>query len=442
MTYRELLSRNADFRRLWTGQVVSDVGDWLNNIAVFALTIQLAGEGHAGRAVAVFALARHLPLFVFGPLAGVVVDRVDRRRVMLAADLARAVLALGFLVADRLGSLPLIYAVGAAIFSVSSFFNAARRASIPNLVRDPSEILSANALTASTAAATIAVGSALGGLVSTVAGRELVFALNALTFVASAEMIRRIRTKTRREEAERAGAERGDEPPRAGVAASFLRRAAVDFRDGLRYVRGDHVVASVFAVCALWGLGSGAGRAVYSLFGAWLGAREMAGWVERPTDFGISVLFVAMGLGGTLGAPAARRINQSAGGALERHLGRSMVFDGAGLALLAFVPNLWGASLVLVLREINFAVWWTAQQTLLMKRTDDRFAGRVFATFETVVTLMMVGAMLASGLAADTYGFRVVAAAGGACVVVAGLLWFLLRRGAAFQQTAARGINV
>jgi hypothetical protein len=198
------------------------------------------------------------------------------------------------------------------------------------------------------------------------------------------------------------------------------------------------MVSALFVVCALWGLGAGAGRAVYSLFGAWLGAHEMAGWVERPTDFGISVLFVAMGLGGTLGAPAARRINQAAGGGLERHLGRSMVFDGAGLALFAFVPNLWGAALVLLLREINFVVWWTAQQTLLMRRTDDRFAGRVFAAFETLVTLMMVGAMLASGLAADTYGFRVVAAAGGTVILLAGLLWFLLRRRASFEATTSQ----
>ena len=452
MTYRELLARNADFRKLWTGQVISEVGDWLNNIAVFALTIQLAGEGHAGRAVAIFAVARHLPLFLFGPLAGVVVDRVDRRRVMIAADVLRAVLALGFLVADRLASLPVIYGVGAAVFAVSSFFNAARRAAVPNLVRDPAELLTANSLTASTTAATIAVGSALGGLVSTFAGRDFVFTLNALTFLVSAEMIRRVRAATRRDAATREGSDagtrgRGDAAKKGDVAlegsftqpklaewlepstvAASLRRAAVDFRDGLRYVRGDRVLAAVFAVSALWGLGSGAGRAVYSLFGAWLGARELAGRVERPTDFGISVLFVAMGLGGTLGAPVARRINQAAGGGLERHLGRSMVFDGAGLALLALVPNLWGASLVLAGREVNFAIWWTAQQTLLMRRTDDRFAGRVFASFETLVTLMMVGAMLASGLAADTYGFRVVAAAGGAVIVLSGLLWFLLRR--------------
>ena len=87
-----------------------------------------------GLAIAVYAIARHLPLFLFGPVAGVVVDRVSRRRVMIAADLLRAALALGFLLADRAHSLAVIYAVGASLFSVSAFFNAAKRASVPNLV--------------------------------------------------------------------------------------------------------------------------------------------------------------------------------------------------------------------------------------------------------------------------------------------------------------------
>src|SRR4051812_22494186 len=200
MTYRALLASNADFRRLWTGQVVSEVGDWLNNIAVLALVVQLAGAGSVGLAVAPYPVAPPLPLFIFGPVAGVVVDRVSRRRVMLAADVTRAGLALGFLLANRFASLALIYVVGASLFSVSAFFNAAKRASIPNLVGGTEELLAANSLSASTTAATIAVGSALGGVIATALGRDTVFVLNALTFLASAEMIRRIRRPVSREQ--------------------------------------------------------------------------------------------------------------------------------------------------------------------------------------------------------------------------------------------------
>jgi MFS family permease len=498
LTYRELLARNRDFRRLWTGQVVSEIGDWLNNIAVLALAIELAGPARQGRAIAVYAVARHLPLFLFGPVAGVVVDRHDRRRVMIAADVARAVLALGFLVAQKFSSLPLIYAVGAALFSVSAFFNAAKRATLPNLVARTDDLLAANSLSASTTAATIAIGSALGGLIATFVGRETVFVLNAATFVVSALMISRImwrpgliadhrlqiadshsqssgfgaRPSTLESDAARSTLEfdvarstlasetppleseisdlqsvASEATPRLRSAlrnpTSAIAKAVADFRDGLRYVRSDGVLAGVFVVAAGWGLGNGAARALYSVFGARLGELAASNWLARPKDFGISVLFVAMGAGGVLGAPLARRFNAGGGGArLGARMGRSLLFDGCGLFVFSLMPNLWGAAAVLVLREMNYAVWWTAQQTIMMQRTANHFAGRVFATHETLTTLAMVCAIYASGAAADTFGIRTVAASGGAVIALSGVMWFVLRRGDAATLAPTRADEV
>ncbi|HEV3468630.1 MAG TPA: hypothetical protein VG148_04870 [Pyrinomonadaceae bacterium] len=207
-----------------------------------------------------------------------------------------------------------------------------------------------------------------------------------------------------------------------------------DFREGLRYVGRDRLLAAVFVVAAGWGLGNGAARALYSIFGARLGEAAVAGWgegarrlVERPTDFGISVLFVAMGAGGVLGAPLARRFTGGGVEGLGARMGRSLFLDGCGLVVFSMMPSLWGAALVLVAREMNFAIWWTAQQTVLMRRTEGGFAGRIFATYETLTTLMMVGSMLASGAAADRLGIRAVAAAGGSVIILSGLLWFVLR---------------
>jgi MFS family permease len=428
LTYRQLLAANADFRRLWTGQVISEIGDWLNNIAVLALAIQLAGPGREGQAVAFYAIARHLPLFLFGPLAGVVVDRVDRRRVMIVADVSRAVLALGFLLANMMGRLPVIYIVGAALFAVSSFFNAAKRASIPNIVHGIDELLSANSLSASTTAATIALGSALGGLLSTFIGRNAVFILNAATFLISAEMIRRIRTRTSGQMKSNNNSSPVITDHRPPTTDHFLHRAVRDFREGLRYVRSKQILWAIFIVAAGWGLGNGVARALYSIFGARLGMAAAQGLVERPTDFGISVLFIAMGVGGIIGAPIARRFNAGVSGRLGSRMGRSMIFDGCGLALFSLMPNLWAAAAVLVAREINFAIWWTAQQTIIMSRTDNAFAGRVFASYETLTTLMMVGSIFAAGTAADRFGIKPVAATGGAVIALSGLAWFVLLR--------------
>ncbi|HEX8458304.1 MAG TPA: MFS transporter [Pyrinomonadaceae bacterium] len=435
MTYRQLLKGNANFRHLWSGQVVSEVGDWLNNIAVLALALELAGAGRQGRAIAIYAIARHLPLFLFGPVAGVVTDRTDRRRLMIAADLARAVLAAGFLLAQWFSSLTAIYAVGASLFAVSAFFNAAKRATIPVIATETDELLAANSLSASTTAATIAVGSALGGLVATFVSRDLVFILNAATFVVSALLIRRIRLPARQlatvepELLDKAAGEnsRGRMATVFGRILAGLGRALFEFREGLRYVRRDGVLAAVFIVAAGWGLGNGVARALYSVFGARLGELTASAWAARPRDFGISVLFVAMGAGGVLGAPVARRLG-AASVSLGARMGRSLILDGCGLVLFTLMPNLWTASLVLVAREMNFAIWWTAQQTLVMRRTDNAYAGRVFASYETLTTLMMVSSMYAAGAGADAFGIRPVAALGGFVIAFSGLLWFLLRR--------------
>ena len=439
MTYRQLLRGNADFRRLWSGQVVSEIGDWLNNIAVLALTIQLAGAGREGRAIALYAIARHLPLFLFGPVAVVVVDRVDRRRVMIASDIARALLALGFLLARTSATLPVIYLVGASLFSISAFFNVAKRAAIPNIVKGADQLLTANSLSSSTTAATIAIGSALGGIVATVVGRDVVFILNAVTFLISAEMIRRIRAQTRQTNglkiekqasAETTGATKG-RPRSVHVGArlgSAFRRMLNDFREGLRYVRRNDLLTSIIIVAAGWGLGNGVARSLYSIFGARLGEAAAGGLIARPTDFGNSVLFSAMGLGGVLGAFVVRRFDATAENSLASRMGRSIVFDGCSLALFAYMPSLWSAALILVFREINYTLWKTAQQTIMMSRTDDVYGGRVFASYETLTTLMMTGSMLAAGVAADVYGIRPVTASGGVIIAFSGLLWFLLRR--------------
>jgi MFS family permease len=453
LTYRQLLAENRDFRHLWLGQVVAEIGQWLNNISVLALTLELAGAESQGRAVAFYAIARHLPLFLFGPVAGVVADRFNRKHVMIWADVVRALLALGFLFAAAYRALPVIYLVGAMLFAVSAFFNAAKRAALPNLVHGETELLGANALSTSTTAATIAIGSALGGIAAALLGRNAVFCLNAFSFLISAEMIRRIASPTSRLWSEEKGEnsspnaliEKKDDETKNEVSevrpkrrkininlfVSALKRAFSETLSGWAYVRGNETLTAIFVIAAGWGLGNGAARALYSVFGARLGVDALTNIAEHPADFGISVLFVAMGFGGVVGAPLARKFALSAGHhrrtPLGTLMGRALILDGLALALFSLMPTLWSAAAMLVVREINYAVWWSAQATLIMQRTDDRFSGRVFASYETLTTLTMVGSMLASGAAADAYGIRPVAFIAGLIVALSGALWFFRR---------------
>src|SRR5271165_2927547 len=94
----ELLCRNRNYRFAWTGQIVSEIGDNFNNIAVFSLAMALT---HSGLVIMGVMLSRAIPAIAIGPMAGVLLDRFDRKRIMIASDLVRAVVALGFILAVR-----------------------------------------------------------------------------------------------------------------------------------------------------------------------------------------------------------------------------------------------------------------------------------------------------------------------------------------------------
>src|SRR5277367_6676136 len=96
--FLRLLRRNRNYRYTWMGQVVSEIGDHFNNVAVFALGLSLT---HSGLVITGIMLARAIPAMTVGPMAGVLLDRFDRKRIMIASDLLRAVFALGFILTVR-----------------------------------------------------------------------------------------------------------------------------------------------------------------------------------------------------------------------------------------------------------------------------------------------------------------------------------------------------
>ena len=154
-------------------------------MAVYALLLDLTGSATA---VAWMMIVQFLPVAVVGPLAGVAVDRVNRRRLMIAADLVRGVLILGLLLVRRPDQVWIAYVVMAFTVAASAFFEPARTATIPNITA-ADELLPANALASATWSAMLAVGASVGGVVTAVAGRNLAFAINAASFFWSAVFI-------------------------------------------------------------------------------------------------------------------------------------------------------------------------------------------------------------------------------------------------------------
>nr|MDQ3824046.1 MFS transporter [Actinomycetota bacterium] len=180
----ELLRRNREFRLLWLGQVVSQLGDWFNTIAVMTLVLRLTGSG---RAVGLIFVTRFLPSVFAGPLAGVVADRFNRRSVMIWSDVLRALVVLGFLFVRRADQLWLVYVLTVMQLALSTFFEPAKTAAIPSIVARR-ELVSANAISSVTWSVMLTLGAAVGGLITGWVGTDASFVLDSLTYLASAAL--------------------------------------------------------------------------------------------------------------------------------------------------------------------------------------------------------------------------------------------------------------
>jgi MFS family permease len=247
--YVDLLRRNRNYRFLWLGSVVSQLGDWFNLIASAEIITDMTSSGVA---ISTLFLARFLPLFLFSPLAGVLADRYSRRGIMIASDLLRALTVLGFLFVQASGQIWLFYVLTVMQFVFSALFTPARTAVLANIV-EKDELVAANALDSLTWSTMLALGAFLGGVVAAVLGAEAAFVLDALTFVLSAWFISRI-----------------------VLAAAGRRQAAqrssgwLDFVDGFRYLWGEPFILGIALVKA---------------GGRWCGAGSMCWRLRLPRRF-------------------------------------------------------------------------------------------------------------------------------------------------------------
>src|SRR6202051_3725579 len=187
-SYSRLLRGNQNFRRLWSAQVVSQIGDWFYPLAIYNLLLQLTGRASS---VALALVLQVLPQTFIGPTAGVVNDRLRRKHVMIASDIGRMVIVLCMLFIRSKERVWLVYPLLMAETLLVAFFEPARNAVIPNIV-EREDVVVANTLASTTWSVNLMLGAALGGIVAALLGRDAVFLLNGLSFLASAPFIWRM----------------------------------------------------------------------------------------------------------------------------------------------------------------------------------------------------------------------------------------------------------
>src|SRR5438445_2452491 len=238
-SYAWLVRTNANFRRLWAAQIVSEIGDWFYTLAIYSLLLQLTGRASS---VALALVLQVLPQTFVGPTAGVVNDRIRRKRVMITADLIRAVIVLSMLLVRSRSLVWLVYPLLLLETIMAAFFEPARSSVIPNITTREDVIL-ANTLGSTTWSLNLVLGATLGGLVAAFLGRDAVFVLNAISFLLSALLIRGMRF---------------DEPHAEGGHA-LQARDLLDFSpivEGVSYVRRDaRLFATILVKARLLAIG-------------------------------------------------------------------------------------------------------------------------------------------------------------------------------------------
>ena len=404
--YLSLLRRNRNFRLLFIGQAISQLGDWFNSVAVYALLLDLTGSATA---VAGMLIVQFLPVALVGPVAGVVVDRVDRRRLMIAADVVRGVLILGLLLVRRPEDVWIAYVVMALAMSGTAFFEPARTATIPNITSDE-ELLPANALAAATWSAMLAAGASIGGLVTAIAGRNLAFTINAASFFVSAFFLALTRYDARPAAVTR----------RRGLLALT---GITDLIDGLRYIRGEPNVAALLCVKAGWGLAGGV-LLLLTIFG------QRIFPIGSGAAAGIGILYGARGIGAGLGPITLRWIIGQQPRKLRRTIGPAFFMVGVFYIALAGAPSLAVAALCVLCAHFGGSLLWVFSTVLLQLEVPDRFRGRVFAVELALVTLVTSASSYWTGYQLDRVGRspRMLSFVLGAMFCVPGVLWLVIQR--------------
>jgi predicted MFS family arabinose efflux permease len=405
--YVRLLRTNTNFRRLWLAQIVSEIGDWFYTLAIYNLLLQFTGRASS---VALALVLQVLPQTFIGPMSGVVNDRLRRKQVMIAADLARVGIVAAMLLVRSKEMVWLVYPLLLLETLMAAFFEPARSSVIPNIVKRE-EVVLANTLSSTTWSLNLVLGSSIGGLVAALLGRDAVFGLNALSFLVSAIFIARMKF---------------DEPHAEGAAPLRLREL-VDYTpvmEGIRYVRRHrNLLATVFVkagnlvVGPSWVLFTVMGQGEFQV--RWHGMDA-----ERGAFLGMSLLLGARGLGALIGP----LLNAPWAGQSQRRLRLGILCGylaaAAGYALLGVANHLWVACLCIVFAHIGGSTVWVFSTTLLQLNTEDRFRGRVFAAdLGFCMFTIAVGAFIAGRFVDWGYAARHVASAAGLMMLIPAGWW-------------------
>ncbi len=358
-SYLTLVQTNRNFRYIWFGEIVSLLGDWFNLIASATLIGMLTNSGVALGGLFV---VRMLAPFLVSSFGGVLVDRYNRKHILIVTDLIRGVVVLGFLFIRDPSHVPFIYILTAIQLGISGIFFPARNAILPDVVARQ-ELGAANALSSSTWSTMLALGTALGGFVAGGLGLSTAFVLDALTFFLSAFFIARV-----------------NYTPKAQTATEQGVQAVVrDYREGIGYLRAN---AGIFFLVIQKAFIMFCFATAYEVTSVPISQNVFV--IGQGGGIGLGLIYATVGVGTGLGPILIRLYTGDREQALRVAIMVSYLISAAGMLLAAPMVTT-GYSFTLFLIGLFFrgfgggTVWVFATQ-LALQNVADHVRGRIFAT--------------------------------------------------------------
>jgi MFS family permease len=374
----KMLKTNADMRRVFLAQVISYLGDWFSFVAIIGLVDDLSGSKFL---ISLVMVAFSLPSFLASPIAGSMVDRFDRRRILVFVSTIQAVAALGLLLVGK-DTIWLAFLAQSTVSALAAVVGPATESAIPNIARNDEELRLANSLLGSTWGVMLAVGAAVGGVFASVFGRDAAFIANGVSFALAAILFSRIKTPMQKD--------RNVQTQRQRI------RPIADMREAIIHSRQDPVLMALIFSKTTFAIGAG----VVSQLAV------LASDVFNGGDASRGLLIGIRGVGTGLGPLIAMRYTR---GQLSKVLTicgfASLAFSGFYF-IGAWMPTLWLTAIFVMLAHLGGGAQWTLSSYGLQLRSPDHIRGRILAGDFALVTLMLSVTSALAGLVSEFFGVR------------------------------------
>jgi MFS family permease len=397
--------RRRNFAMLWLGQLVSQIGDMVLLIALPFYVYQLTGSLlHTG----LMYIVETLPRILLGSLAGVFVDRWDRRWTMIVSDLGRAGALLLLLLVRSPNELWLIYAVAFLQSAISLFFAPALSAATPVLV-DEQHLVAANSLQSVSESLMRFIGPPLGGALLALVGLTGVVLVDSTSFLFSASMILMIVMPE----------QRVSDQQHVGPVGALWVQVWREWLDGLRLVRERRVLTAIFVTFGLFAFSGGLSAAPLIVF-----VSEVMG----GTALTLGWMAMAQGVGSLLGTALIGRVSAIVQPAYL--VGVPLTIAGCIVLLFVNIPALAVVVSLIAVMGVFIVGFFVTTQTLVQLNVADQYRGRVAGALGMITSLMSLLGMLISSALADRVGPVGLLDSSGSLTALAGMIAVVMLRDA------------